>query len=273
MSNAIIPGQPGYPVPVPAVVAPERHDDGHREIWAGCAIGGAFFVLFLGWASFARLDQAAYAQGEVAVEGHRQSVQHKEGGIISALNVKEGQTVQAGQVLIEMAGADARAQESALAAQVFGLEAQQARLRAEQFGAASITWPAEFATLQGQDLVAAQNAMKVQQTQFQTRAAALTSQKNVLAKKGLELQEQINGLQKQIESTDKQDRLIADELSEVQGLAKEGFAPQSRVRALQRSQAEFSGQRGQYNAGIAQAREQTGDTQLQALQLEKQRAD
>jgi HlyD family secretion protein len=271
MSNAVIPGRAALPV---AAGAPsELQDNGRPEIWAGCAIAAAFFVLFLGWAAIARLDQAAYGAGEVAVEGHRQSVQHKEGGIISALYVKEGQMVQQGQVLIEMAGADARAQESALAAQAYGLKAQQARLRAEEFGAASITWPAEFASLKGADLEAAQSAMKIQQNQFAARAASLVSQKNVLRQKGAELQEQINGYQRQIEATDKQDKLIAQELTEVQGLAKEGFAPQSRVRALQRSQAEFGGQRGQYSAGIAQAREQTGETQLQALQLDKQRAD
>lgn len=271
MSNVLIPGQAGHPVPAPP--ASQKQDDGRREIWIGCAIAAAFFVLFLGWAALARLDSAAFAQGEVTVESHRQAVQYKEGGIISALYVKEGQKVQDGQVLVEMAGAEAKAQEAALAAQVYGLKAQQARLRAEQFGADSITWPAEFATLKGEDLAEAQNAMKVQQTQFETRKAALTSQKNVLHQKSLELGEQIKGLQRQIEATDKQDKLIGEELTGMKSLAAQGFAPQTRVRSLERSQAELSGQRGQYAAGIAQAQQQSGETQLQALQLDKQRAD
>jgi HlyD family secretion protein len=271
MSNVLIPGQGGYPVP--AHPPSEKGDSGRREIWVGCAIAGAFFVLFLGWASLARLDSAAYATGEVTVESHRQEVQHKEGGIISALYVKEGQKVQDGQVLITLAGTDAKAQEAALAAQVYGLKAQQARLQAEQFGAASITWPAEFSALKGDDLAEAQNAMKVQQTQFDARRAALTSQKNVLHQKGLELGEQIKGLQVQIESTDKQNQLIGEELTGMRSLAAQGFAPQTRVRALERNEAELSGQRGQYAAGIAQAQQQTGETQLQALQLDKQRAD
>src|ERR1700761_7454717 len=271
MTNAVIPGQTHYPV---AASAPtEAQDDGRREIQAGWIIAGAFFVLFLGWAAFARLDQAAYAQGEVTVEGHRQSVQHKEGGIISALNVKEGQTVQEGQVLIALAGTDAQAQESALAAQVYGLKAEQARLRAEQFDAPKITWPTEFAALKGEDLTAAQNAQKVQQNQFETRAAALVSQKRVLGQKAAELQQQVSGLQRQIESTDEQNRLIGEELEGVKSLAAQGFAPQTRVRSLQRNQAELSGQRGQYAAGIAQAQEQVGETRLQSLQLDKQHDD
>jgi HlyD family secretion protein len=271
MSNAIIPGRTHYPVPTSAPV--ETHDDGRREIMAGWIIAAAFFVLFLGWATFARLDQAAYAQGEVTVEGHRQSVQHKEGGIISALYVKEGQKVREGDVLIALAGTEVKAQEASLAAQVYGLKAEQARLRAEQFGAATITWPAEFAALKGDDLVAAQNAQQVQQTQFETRAAALASQKRVLAQKAAELKQQVGGYQRQIEASDEQNRLIGEELKGVKQLAAEGFAPQTRVRSLERNQAELSGQRGQYAAGIAQAQEQIGETQLQALQLDKQHAD
>jgi HlyD family secretion protein len=271
MSNAVIPGRTHYPVPASAPT--EAQDDGRREIMAGWIIAGAFFILFLGWAAIARLDQAAYAQGEVTVEGHRQSVQHKEGGIISALNVKEGQKVQDGQVLIALAGTDAQAQESALAAQVYGLKAEQARLRTEQFGAATITWPAEFATLKGDDLVAAQNAQKVQQTQFETRAAALIAQKRVLAQKAAELKEQVGGYQRQIEATDEESKLNAEELKGVKELAAEGFAPQTRVRSLERNEAEYKGQRGQYAAGISQAQQQVGETRLQALQLDKQHAD
>lgn len=271
MSNAVIPGRTHYPVPASA--PSETQDDGRREIMAGKIIAASFFVVFLGWAAIARLDQAAVAQGEVTVEGHRQSVQHKEGGIISTLNVKEGQKVQDGQVLISLAGTDAQAQESALAAQVYGLQAEQARLRAEQFGAAKITWPAEFATLKGDDLVAAQNAQQVQQNQFETRAAALVSQKRVLAQKAAELKEQIGGYQRQIAGADEQNRLIGEELKGTKELQAQGFASLNRVRALERNQAELTGQSGQYAAGVAQARQQIGETQLQALQLDRQHAD
>jgi HlyD family secretion protein len=273
MSNAVVPGRTHYPVPASAHTAVEAQDDGRREIQAGWIIAGAFFVVFLGWAAIARLDQAAYATGEVIVEGHRQSVQHKEGGIISALNVKEGQKVEDGQVLISLAGVDAQAQEAAFAAQVYGLKAEQARLRAEQFGAPKITWPAEFVTLKGDDLVAAQNAQKVQQTQFETRAAALVSQKRVLSQKAAELKEQIGGYQRQIEATDEESKLNAEELKGVKELNAEGFAPMTRVRSLERSAAEYNGQRGQYAAGVAQAQQQVGETQLQALQLDRQHAD
>ena len=268
MSQVLIPGRQATPTPHQTM-----SDDGHREIWAGMIIVGLFFVLFLGWAAFARLDAAAYAQGEVAVAGHRQSVQHKEGGIVSAQNVKEGQKVRQGDVLIELSGADARAQERSLAAQVYGLMAQQARLKAEQFNQPTITWPAEFATLKGDDLAEAQSAMMVQQAQFHARSEAITAQKNVLNQKGAELSQQIQGFKRQIEADDEQRRLLGEELKGVRSLAAEGFASQTRVRSLERNQAELVGQTGQYAASVAQANEQIGESHMQALQLDRQRAE
>jgi HlyD family secretion protein len=261
------------PAPHPPAPAAVTNDDGRLEMWIGCAIAAAFFVLFLGWAAFARLDAAAYAAGEVTVAGHRQSVQHKEGGIVSALNVKEGQRVKEGDVLIQLAGVDSQAQASALTAQVLGLQAQRARLQAEQFGQPTITWPANFATLSGDDRIQAEGAMKVQEEQFRTRSAALMAQKTVLRQKSAELAQQINGFKRQIEASDEQRRLLREELQGVQSLAAQGYAPLTRVRALQRSQAELGGQRGQYAASIAQANEQSGESRLQILQLERQRAE
>ncbi len=151
--------------------------------------------------------------------------------------------------------------------------AQQARLKAEQFNQPTITWPAEFATLKGDDLAEAQSAMMVQQAQFHARSEAITAQKNVLNQKGAELSQQIQGFKRQIEADDEQRRLLGEELKGVRSLAAEGFASQTRVRSLERNQAELVGQTGQYAASVAQANEQIGESHMQALQLDRQRAE
>jgi HlyD family secretion protein len=245
-------------------------DDPRWEIRAGALIAGVFFVLFLGWAGLARLDAAAHATGEVSVAGHRQSLQHKDGGVVSAIHVVEGQEVKAGDVLIELAGDEAAADERALIAQVYGLKAARARLVAEQTGAATIAWPVEFAALAGEERAAADQAVKTQSDQFATRLASLAAQKNVLRQRSAEYDQQVEGLQKQIQSADQQQKLLADELTGVQSLAARGFAPLTRVRSLERNQAEIGGQRGQYVSSVAEAREQAGEAQLQILQTQKQ---
>ncbi len=61
------------------------------------------------WASLAPLSQGAVASGKVVVENQRKTVQHLEGGIVSALHASEGQVVKAGENLIELDNTHAKA--------------------------------------------------------------------------------------------------------------------------------------------------------------------
>jgi membrane fusion protein, epimerase transport system len=68
-----------------------------------CAVGTALGVAALGaWAAFAPLASAVIAEGTVKTAGNRKTVQHAEGGIVAAIHVKDGDQVQAGQVLITL---------------------------------------------------------------------------------------------------------------------------------------------------------------------------
>ena len=133
------------------------------DIRIGLIVAGLFFVLFLGWAMFARLDAAAYANGSLSPAGQRQSVQHKEGGVVGEILVQEGQRVQRGQLLINLAAADVRAQEHALASQAIRLLAQRARLRAEQSGAPLVAEPVEYRQLPPEDSEEARAVLILQQ--------------------------------------------------------------------------------------------------------------
>src|SRR5215467_11675777 len=99
-----------------ALPAPIHSDAGdpRREVRAGITIAIGFFILFLGWAAFVPLDAGVTASGTIAVAGNRQTVQHKDGGMVNAIHVREGQHVQAGQVLIELSAPDLKAAERSL---------------------------------------------------------------------------------------------------------------------------------------------------------------
>ena len=95
-----------------ATPPPQRPQDSlSRELRIGGIIAAAFFVIFLGWAAFAPLDAGAYAVGKIVVSGNRQAVQHRDGGVVSALHVREGDTVQRGAVLVEISAGELRATE------------------------------------------------------------------------------------------------------------------------------------------------------------------
>ena len=252
-------------LPAPAGMAT---DDPSREIRFGLAIAGLFFVIFLGWAAFARLDAAAIAPGRLVVSGQRQTIQHREGGVVSEILVKEGARVAKGQILIRLAGADVRAQERALSAQAIGLLAQRARLYAEQSGRRSITPPPEFASLAPEDQAAATEALRIQEAQLRTNASVLAAQRGALGERVGQAGSQGQGYARQLTAINEQIRLIEDELNGMRSAAEKGFVSMNRIRALERAKADLEGQRGQYTATIAQSQGQASESRLQSLEAQ-----
>ena len=250
---------------------PGRTEDGQidapdRDIRFGLIVAGLFFVLFLGWAAFAPMDSAAFAQGQLVVSGQRQIVQHRDGGVVSAIHVKEGQRVAQGQVLIELADAGVRAQERALGSQLASRQAQRARLQAEQSGAAAIRWPAEWAN-RADPAIAAE--MRIQQSEFAARRSLLSAQHRVLGQQAAQALEGAVGFGYQMVSASEQERLIEAELAILKEVAAKGFVSMTRIRALERAKADLQGQRGQYQSSVAGARAEAGANRLRQIEAEK----
>jgi len=236
-----------------------------RELRIGGIIAAAFFVIFLGWAAFAPLDAGAYAPGKIVVSGNRQAVQHRDGGVVSALHVHEGQEVRQGQVLVEISAGELRAAERGLTGQVLALLAQRSRLVAERDGLRSVPTPPEFQALSGDDVTLANEALALQRQQFSARGGSRGNEIGVLSQRVEQLNQQIIGLDRQIASNREQSRLIGEELAGMQSLADRGFAPLNRVRALERQAAALDGEEGALRAQVARAQEAIGETRLQML--------
>lgn len=238
------------------------------DIRLGLIIAGLFFVVLLGWAAVARLDAAAIAPGKLVVSGQRQTVQHRDGGVVADIMVREGQQVRRGEVLVRLAAADVRAQERALAAQTITLLAQRARLIAEQTGRGSIAPPPEFASLTGVDREDATRALQLQQSQLRTRSAVLSAQRGVLGQRTSQASSSGQGYSRQVAAVEEQLRLIDEELESLRSVAEKGFVSKNRIRALERTKADLEGQRGQYAATVAQSGSQAGESRLQVLEAQ-----
>lgn len=252
--------------PVPALLS----DDPKFEMRWGGAIVFAFFGLFLGWAAITPLDAGAYAVGSIAVTGNRQAVQYREGGTITAIYAKDGDTVQKGQLLAEIGTDELRGVERGIAAQTITLLAQRARLLAERDGRAGFAAPPEFATLTGEDKETAAEAMRMQRKQFEVRRLSLTTQQGVLSQRISQLSEQINGFNRQLDANRRQQQLIEDELTGMKKLRDQGYAPENRVRSLERDAAGLAGQDGSLQADMARSNEAIGEAKMQGVSLIRQ---
>jgi HlyD family secretion protein len=239
----------------------------------GAAIAAAFFVLFLGWAALTPLDAGVNAPGTIAVLGNRQTVQHKDGGVITALHVREGQHVKAGEVLVELAAPDLKAAERALTSDYLTLLAQRARLLAERAGQSDFAPPPEFASLTGEDKVIAEGVMRLQRSEMQARSGSVSAQQSVLGERARQLVEQQSGYTHQRSALIEQQRLIGEELDGLKSIAAKGFASMNRVRELERQQAELKGQQAEMEAEYARAGEGIGETRMQSLSVYRDRLE
>jgi HlyD family secretion protein len=253
-------------------VGPEAVDgDPARDIRLGTIIAVAFFVVFLGWAALVPLDAGVTAGGQIAVAGNRQSVQHRDGGVITAINVREGQHVKAGTVLVELSAPELKASERALTSDYLTLLAQRARLMAERSGQRDFAPPPEFSTLSPVDREMANQVMALQRSEMRARSGSVSAQQSVLGQRAKQLGEQQGGYVKQRQSLREQQRLIAEELAGLKSVAEKGFASMNRVRALERAQAELQGQEAQMVAEYARAGQGIGETRMQSLSVSSDR--
>jgi len=245
--------------------------DPSKEIRVGGTIAVVFFVLFLGWAAFMPLDAGVHAAGTIAVAGNRQSVQHRDGGVVTAIHVREGQHVRAGDVLIELSAPELKASERALTSDYLTLLAQRARLMAERTGQRNFAPPPEFASLSPADREIADQVLAMQRSEMLARSGAVSAQQGVLGQRARQLGEQQTGYVKQRQSLQEQQRLIAEELAGLKSIADKGFASMNRVRQLERAQADLQGQEAQMVAEYARAGQGIGETRMQSLSVSSDR--
>ncbi|MGE0741146.1 MAG: HlyD family type I secretion periplasmic adaptor subunit [Hyphomonadaceae bacterium] len=249
-----------------------RPDDSASEARSGLTLIALFFGVFGLWAAFAPLDSGVVSAGEVKVSGNRQVVQHRDGGTVSRVAVREGDHVEAGQLLIELSDVELVAQERALASQSIELEASRERLLAEGAGRNTMQRPAAWAALPPEHAALADAVFARQQRELGASTAATGASVSVLGQRQVAVAARIEGYRQEIEAVDNQARIIADELAGLRALEAEGFAAATRVRAVERAQAELIGRRAELMGMIEQSRETISETNLQSISVRRDRS-
>jgi hemolysin D len=99
----------------------------------GRAIGVTIILLFcaaLVWAALGKVDVVATATGKIVVNGRTKVIQPAETGIVRAIHVRDGATVRAGDVLIELDPTINVAELDHVKSDLMGARLDAARLRA-----------------------------------------------------------------------------------------------------------------------------------------------
>jgi len=257
--------------PVSGLQVPVPSSDYRRVATTGYAVIVLTFFVLGGWAALANVDSAVIATGVVSVESKRQVVQHLEGGIVAEILVKDGQSVEQGQVLFRLDNTSSRANFDSVRAQLDTLLATEARLEAERAQASEITFPADLLARAGEPTVKA--AIADQMAQFRDRKASMGGQVDILNTRVKQGETEVEGLARERASADRQLFFIKDELDGIQALSAKGLVSKPRLAQLQREQARLEGTVGRNMADAAKAQTTISEMRMQIQQLSQKQQE
>lgn len=224
-------------------------------------IGGLGF-----WAVQTRISGAVVATGRVEVQQQRQVVQHLDGGIVDNILIKEGDTVEAGQPLIQLDGVLLQAELTIVEGQYFEILARRGRLEAERADEEKIVFPEELVSAAvNSDRLS--NLIDGQRDLFVARRDTLRQSLDQLEKQSDQVSSQIVGIDAQLVALDRQRELIGKELKDQETLLSRGLTQASRVLELQRAAARLDGQIGELQASRASAETQQTGIDIERLKL------
>lgn len=203
---------------------------------------------FVWWATTAQLSSASIANGSLVVESQRKKIQHLQGGWVKAIYVNEGQHVEKGDLLIELANTKADSDYYRLMLRSISLKATIERLQAELTDNDTVSWSEEYHNeANSADVMNILNNQTLQFQQFLLRNELRTNQ---YTQNKEQLTEQIRGSKSQLKSIKRQLQLVNKEISMMKGLVKKGYVSQTKMFEVQRHQASIESQREELQTKI-----------------------
>lgn len=225
------------------------------------------FAFFVAWAAWAPLDEGIVAPSSVSIETRRKAIQHLQGGVIQQVLVKEGQEVKQGDVLVVLDDSASRAGYESIRQNYLGQRALESRLLTELTGAGVITFHADL--LRQNDTMAQQH-MSVQQQVITARRAAQAAEMAAGEQAILGIEGQIVGMNQMLTSRRQQSDLQSRQLTNVQALADDGFAPRNQALQLEQAQAELRSSLADLEANIQRAKSGIAENRLRIAQRKQE---
>ncbi|MET0257149.1 MAG: HlyD family type I secretion periplasmic adaptor subunit [Methylobacterium sp.] len=231
--SALVPGRAA-----PLVAAPLPRTDWRASLRLGYLVLAVSVGLCGSWAAFAHVNSAVVATGTFAVETHRQTVQHLEGGIVEEILVRDGDRVEEGQVLLRLDTTRSQASAAAAAKALANALATEARLTAQRDMADYMVLPEEAATLlRGLD----GSEIDDNHREFESRRQVLAGSLELLDAQAKQIRNEIAQTKLDAQAASEQLASIGQELASVRPLYKKGLVALSRVTTLERQKAQYEG--------------------------------
>ncbi len=251
---------------------PRKKTEVEANVKAYLVSGLAVVFILVGglavWATTTSIVGAVIGSGVVVVETNVKKVQHPTGGIVGEINVKNGDQVKAGDLLIRLDETLTRTNEQMISKQLDQLMMREARLKAERDGIETISVPAILARRSLEPDVA--EIINGEQSLFASRRESKAGQLSQLKERTAQLAQEADGIAAQIQAKTREIKLIADELAGLADLEAKQLVTTTKLAALKREKARLEGEFGQYEAALAQTKGRRTEVSLQMARLDQE---
>lgn len=223
------------------------------------ALGLGGFAL---WSTSVRIDGAVVAAGQISTDAPAQTVQHRDGGRIAAVHVREGESVRQGDPILTLEDGDLRARLTVLDWKIAEATARRDRLRAETLGRNDLVFDSAVSGLSDPEiatLLAEETAL------FDARRITIEQQTAQLAERARQSQAAISGLVSQREALLRKRGLVRADLDRQETLLHKGLAVVQQVSDFDQTLAGLDGQLGEIDAAIAETRSAISGFELERL--------
>lgn len=234
-------------------------------IIAGVLIVAFFFGGLGAWAALFPISGAVIAPGVVKVSMERQVIQHLEGGIVDKITVREGDHVEAGQVLVRLKSSQIEASVSLLEGQLWLKLAEGARLKAESQLAGRIDWPEEIDADRATPEI--RKILGEEQAVFASRRKDLDGKIQLYASQIKQFEEKIIGARGERAAHEKIIVSLREELDAKKILFKDRYIDKTQVLSLERALADREGQAESLRQVIAETRQKIEELKLRMIDL------
>lgn len=230
-----------------------------HQVSLGAVVVG--MLLIGGWAELAPVSGAVVAGGLVKTEHNRKVIQHQEGGIVTSINVRDGQLVKAGEVLAVIGDVRSDAGLELLRDQQAAETIRRHRLEAELNFQADFSIPAA--------LRAHRNIGDIFQREhkiFESQRGTLLEQIRALESQIRERETELRAMGAQVKATENGLKLAQEEFRLNEKLQEQGYVQKTRLITLSRVVEDYQAQIGRQNSESAQTRQKIEDLRLRIAQ-------
>ena len=236
-----------------------------RHVLFGTTVVLLLFGVAGRWAYVTQISGAVVAPGQLVVEGNVKKVQHPTGGVVGKLFVKDGDHVNAQDVLLKLDDTAAKANLAIASNSVDELTLRRERLVAEINGSEVFQWPDGLKERSNDPAI---HSLFLQESSvLKTKLESMNSQRLQLGERIKQLEEEIKGVEQQAAAKKTEIEIANQQLAAMTKLLGLKLEAQQRVDDKRKEVTQIEGERGSLLANIAQTKGKISETKLQLLQI------